>query len=164
MAHQLTVSTGEYLDRLAILWVKTKCFFGPKRHDCAKRFYMMERALQIPPDKEESVSALFRCLVDTHQELFDAEDGIRIAASGMPIKEAGSTRGWFDAAVDDDKTRLYLMKHSQAAYSISQLNEQRHRIIAKIDTVVNDIPEPKQYAESSAPEVSAKAGASDIGL
>lgn len=164
MPHQLAVSTGEYLDRLAILWVKTKCFFGPRRHDCAKRFYMMERSLQIPPDKEESVSALFRNLVDTHQELFDAEDSIRMAANAMPVKEPGSTKGWFDAAIDNDKTRLYMMRHSQAAFTISQLNEQRHRIVAKIDAVVNDNPEPKQYAESSASEVATKASSSDINL
>ena len=164
MAHQLTVSTGEYLDRLAILWVKAKCFYGAKRHDCVKRFYSMERALQIPPDKEESVSALFRNLVDVHQELFEAEDGVRLAASSMPTKEAGSTKGWFDAAVDDDKTRLHLMRHMQAAHSISQLNEQRHRIIAKIDSVVNDAPEPKQYAEGSIIDVASKPSPSAIGI
>jgi predicted ATP-binding protein involved in virulence len=134
------------MDRLAILLVKSKCFFGTKRHECAKRFYSMERALQIPPEKEEIVSELFRELVDVHQELFNAEDEVRLAAGNMPVKEPGSTKGWFDAAIEDDIVRLNLMKHSQASHSISQLNTDRHKLIAKIDAAIGEVSEPKQYA------------------
>ena len=142
----LVLSTGEYLDRMAILLVKSKCFFGAKRHECSKRFYSMERSLQIPPEKEESVSALFRELVDTHQSLFDAEDEVRLAANNMPIKEPGSTKGWFDASIEDDIVRLNLMKHCQASHSIRQLNTERHKLIAKIDAAIGEVSEPKQYA------------------
>jgi hypothetical protein len=147
--HQIPVSTGEYLDRMAVLHVKAGKFMGPRRHDAIKRLYQLERNLTIQSDMEAQINPLYRQLLEIHSKLFDTEDEIRWSTSKMPIQTPGSTKGWFDSAVEDDTVRQAMLKHTQAAYTISKSNEVRHQLIRQIDAITGDSPEPKQYGKQS---------------
>jgi hypothetical protein len=147
MGNTILVSSGEYLDRMAVLWVKSARFLGDKRHEAVRRFCELESKLSIGADVEEEVNGVYLKLLTVHQILFDTENEIRDAAGAMPIQVPGSTKGWYDASLTDDLVRNSMLRHSQAAYTISQMNESRHNLIRQIDSICGDQSEPKQYGK-----------------
>jgi uncharacterized protein YukE len=132
MAFKISVSAGEFLDKLTILEIKSERIKDEEKlRNVHKELDILRRTWAGSPLRQNNISGLLKELKRVNENLWDIEDHIR-------RKEA-------EKSFDDEFVRL--------ARSVYQLNDERATIKRELNRVLgSELTEEKSYPDYSLPE------------
>lgn len=151
---RIPTTFGEVVDRLTILRVKyTRLPTAPARAAAGNRARQVAEAFLTGWQTPGALGSLAtqdveRALTQVHQQLWDAEDQLRLAAAALSTVDEVDVDKWLELASPrtcDNPAYLQLKSYLAAAQEIRRLNQRRHELVGQLDQLAGDQSEPKHY-------------------
>ena len=131
MSLKVEVSAGEFLDKMAILKIKSERIKDPgKLQNVQKELALLQKVWLASPLGRTDISAQVKALKSVNEKLWDIEDGIR-------VKEAAQS-------FDDEFVQL--------ARSVYKANDERAAIKRELNQILGSaLVEEKSYPDYEPP-------------